>query len=178
MSLAAGGQVLVSDISYALLKETGPDQIDGRSLGKYRLKGLRGRTGIYQLIHPALPQEFPPLPGGDSVPNNLPLEMTSFIGREREKGQIIQYLVDTEADPERRRLVTLIGPGGTGKTRLSIKVARDLREAFVDGVWLVELAPLTDPASITQSILGVLDLQETPDTPAISNGKAETWTPR
>ena len=167
MALAAGGQVLLTEISYGLLIDTGAEVLGGLLIGKYRLKGLAGRTGIYQLTHPDLPGEFPALPGGESVPSNLPLEMTSFIGREREIDQIIKSMLDTEDNPERRRLVTLIGPGGTGKTRLSIQAARQLREAFTDGVWLVELAPLTDPASIPQTVLDVLDLQETPDTPAI-----------
>ncbi len=167
MALAAGGQVLLTEISFGLLKDIGAEGLKGRLIGKYRLKGLAGRTGIYQLTHPDLPGEFPALPGGESVPNNLPLELTSFIGREREIDQIIQSMLDTEGNPERRRLVTLIGPGGTGKTRLSIQAARQLREAFMDGVWLVELAPLTDPVAIPQTVLDVLALQETPDTPAI-----------
>ena len=167
MSLAAGGQVLLSDVSSALLRESPEAQMEGRLLGHYRLKGLAGRTGIYQLMHPFLPADFPAIPGGESVPNNLPAEMTRFVGREVEKKQVVNYLLDTEEDADRRRLVTLVGPGGTGKTRLSIRVARDLREAFSDGVWLVELAPLADPAMIPQAILAALSIQESPETPAV-----------
>ena len=165
MSLAAGGQVLLSDLSNALLREAEGDAFGLRSLGSFRLKGLSGRTEIFQLLHPALQAEFPPIRGGESVPNNLPGEMTSFVGREVEQAQVIQYLLDTDADPDRRRLVTLIGPGGTGKTRLSIRAGRDLREGFSDGVWLVELAPITDPAAVPAQVLAALDLQATAQAP-------------
>lgn len=165
MSLAAGGQILLSDITYTLLDEAADSDFNGRFLGEHRLKGLSGKTGIYQLIHPGLPDDFAPLKGGEAVPNNLPQEMTSFIGRELEIDQIEEYLLDTEADTERRRLVTLVGPGGTGKTRLSIQAARAVREAFSDGVWLVELAALTDPKRIPNTLLNVLELQETSSTP-------------
>lgn len=165
MSLAAGGQVLLSDVSAALLAESPADTLRTKSLGTHRLKGIEGRTGLHQLLHPGLPADFPPIRGGADVPSNLPEELTSFVGRERETEQLIDYLVDTERDPERRRLVTLIGPGGTGKTRLSIRTARRVRGAFSDGVWLVELAPLADPALIPGTVLSVLNVQETPDVP-------------
>jgi predicted ATPase len=167
MSLATGGQILLSEITYAFLDEAAGSEFGGRHLGAYRLKGLSGKTGIYQLIHPDLSANFAPLKGREAVPNNLPEEMTSFIGREQEIDQITNYLVDMETDPARRRLVMLIGPGGTGKTRLSIQAARAVREAFTDGVWLVELAALTDPEMIPSTLLNVLDLQETSSTPAI-----------
>jgi predicted ATPase len=112
-----------------------------------------------------LPADFPPIRGGANTPNNLPEELTSFVGREAETEQLIRYLLDTEADPERRRLVTLIGPGGTGKTRLSLRAARAVREAFSDGVWLIELAPLSDPATIPGALLSALNVQESPDLP-------------
>jgi predicted ATPase len=167
MSLAAGGQILLSDITYTLLDEAADADFNGRYLGAHRLKGLSGKTGIYQLIHPGLPDDFVPLKGVEAVPNNLPEETTTFIGREQEIDQIGDYLVDTEADPERRRLVTLIGPGGTGKSRLSIRAARAVKEAFTDGIWLVELAALTDPETIPNTVLKVLKLQETSGTPAL-----------
>ncbi len=167
MSLAAGGQVLLTDVAHALVQENPPPGVGGRELGKLRLKGLAGKTGLYQLLHPDLPDNFPPLRTGDSIPNNLPERMTPFIGREREMDILVNYLVDTDADLQRRRLVTLIGPGGTGKTRLSIHAARAVREAFPDGVWLIELAALTDPQAVPQAVLDVLGLQETPDSPAL-----------
>ena len=167
MSLASGGQILLSDTTYTLLDEATDGDFNGRYLGAHRLKGLSGKTGIYQLIHPGLPDDFSPLKGVEAVPNNLPEETTSFIGREQEIDQIVNYLVDTESDTVRRRLVTLIGPGGTGKTRLSIQVARAVREAFPDGVWLFELAALTDPETIPNNVLKVLKLQETSGTPAL-----------
>jgi len=166
MSLAGGGQVLLSDISASILAESPADSLHTKSLGTHRLKGLAGRTALHQLVHPDLPSEFPPIRGGEDVPSNLPEELTSFVGREVETERLIDYLLDTEADSDRRRLVTLIGPGGTGKTRLSLRAARAVREAFSDGVWLVELAPLTDPASIPGAVLAVLNIQETTGVPA------------
>jgi len=161
MSLAGGGQVLLSDVSASILAESPTDSLHTKSLGTHRLKGLAGRTALHQLVHPELPSEFPPIRGGEDVPSNLPEELTSFVGRTDETERLIRYLVDTEADPERRRLVTVIGPGGTGKTRLSIRAARAVREAFSDGVWLIELAPLADAAVIPGAVLDVLHVQET-----------------
>ncbi|HUF38873.1 MAG TPA: adenylate/guanylate cyclase domain-containing protein [Anaerolineales bacterium] len=165
MSLAGGGQILLSDVSTALLAESPTDSFHTKSLGSHRLKGLAGRTALHQLVHSDLPSEFAPIRGGEDVPSNLPEELTSFVGREAETERLIDYLLDTETDSERRRLVTLIGPGGTGKTRLSLRAARLVREAFSDGVWLIELAPLTDPASIPGAVLGALGIQETTGVP-------------
>lgn len=162
MSLASGGQILLSEITALMLREQPPEELDVRALGVYRLKGLSGKTGLFQLTHADLPDDFPPLISLEEVPHNIPEEMTSFIGREREKANIIDLLLDTRADGERRRIVTLIGPGGTGKTRLSIRVARDIRDGFPDGVWFLELAPLTEPGQIPYALADVLALQEVP----------------
>lgn len=162
MSLAAGSQILLSDATCFLLKDHPPPDVRFKDLGSVRMKGLAGKTGIYQLVHPTLQENFPPLVSIEQVPNNIPGEMTSFIGREHEKARIIDLLLDTKADQERWRLVTLIGPGGTGKTRLSIRVARDIRDGFPDGVWFLELAPLTDPKRIPYALADVLNLQEVP----------------
>lgn len=169
MGMASGKQILLSGTTHALLRETplGSDEsIRYESLGQYRLKGLQGRTEIYQIAHPDLPARFPPLRGSQDTPHNLPVRSTAFVGRDSEIDHIGHLLADTDQDPERKRLVTLIGPGGTGKTRLSIRVARDLLEAFPDGIWLVELAPLADPAAIPQALIQVLNLQENRDVPA------------
>ncbi len=167
MALANGGQILLTEVTCALLRELELSRISFRELGSFRLKGLPGRTVIYQLVHPDLRADFPPLPGMDETPHNLPGDLTSFVGREREKERILQLLVDTPEDHHRARLVTLIGPGGTGKTRLSLEAARELRAAFPDGVWLIELAPLTEPEAIRYALLNVLGLQEIPGTPVI-----------
>ena len=169
MGMASGQQILLSGTTRAMLQDTPlrtDESIGYQSLGQYRLKGLLGRTEIYQLAHPDLPAKFPPLKGGQDTPHNLPMRSTAFVGRETEIKQIGHLLADTDQDPERKRLVTLIGPGGTGKTRLSIRVARDLMEAFPDGIWLVELEPLADPTAIPQALMQVLHIQENPDVPA------------
>ena len=89
----------------------------------------------------------------ESLPHNLPIQLTSFIGREREMAEAKQLLANT-------RLLTLTGPGGTGKTRLSLQLAQELLPIFTNGVWLVELAPLTDPSFIPQTLASVFELRE------------------
>src|SRR6185369_6211784 len=96
---------------------------------------------------------FPPLKTLELFPQNLPTPLTSFIGREHEIAEVKQLLART-------RLLTLAGPGGTGKTRLSLRVAEDLQQSFPDGVWFVELAPLMDPLLIPQTIASVFGLRE------------------
>ena len=143
--MAYGGQILLSMATAELVR----DHLHGgglRDLGLHDLRGLARREQIYQLTHPDLPADFPPLKSAGITPNNLPEQLTSFVGREKEADQLSQFLVPELADGEvkefaaRARLVTLIGPGGTGKTRLSLHVARRLLDHFPDGLWLVELA--------------------------------------
>ena len=112
--------------------------------GEHRLRDLGRPEQVFQLLHPALPTEFPPLKSLDNpqLPNNLPQQVTSFIGREKEIEAVKTLLGKT-------RLLTLTGSGGCGKTRLSLQVAADVLENYPDGVWLVELAPLADPALVT-----------------------------
>ena len=108
---------------------------------------------VFQLLHPDLPSDFRALNSPDALPNNLPLQITSFIGREKEMEQIKAMLSKT-------RLLTLTGTGGCGKTRLSVQVAADLLEQFLDGVWLVELAPIADSSLVPQTVASVLGLKE------------------
>jgi predicted ATPase len=121
-------------------------------LGEKRLKDLLHPEHLYQLNRSGLPTSFPALKTLDSFPNNLPIQLTSFIGREREIAEIKQELIAY-------RLVTLTGSGGTGKTRLSLQVAADLLDQFQHGVWFVELAPLADPDLIPQAILSAIGVQ-------------------
>jgi predicted ATPase len=167
MSMGSGGQILLTELTHALLQDAARLEVEYLALGDFRLKGLPGKTGIYQLVHPDLLGSFPPLQGAEQAPTKLPVEITSFIGRERERERLLQLLVDTEQNPGRARLVTLVGPGGTGKTRLSIESGRQLRPAFPDGVWLIELATLTEPEAIPYAMLDVLGLQEIPGTPVL-----------
>ena len=118
-------------------------------LGEHRLKDLIRPEHVFQLDSSDLPTDFPPLRSLNTLPNNLPLQLTRFIGREHEMAEAKRLLATT-------RLLTLTGPGGTGKTRLSLQVAADVLDAFPDGVWLVELAPLSDPALMPQTVASVL----------------------
>ena len=159
-SAAHGSQVLLSGATQELVRDSLPGGCDLEDLGTHRLKDLARPEAVFQLAHPALPSNFPPLRSLDnpSLPNNLPQQVTSFVGREKEVAALKALLAKT-------RLLTLTGSGGSGKTRLSLQVAADVLEAFPDGVWLVELAPLADPASVPQAVAGVLGVREEPGTP-------------
>jgi predicted ATPase/class 3 adenylate cyclase len=161
MSAGHGGQVLVSLASEELIRDDPPENIKLRDLGEHRLKDLIRPKHIFQLVAPNLPSEFPPLKTLQSVRNNLPPALTSFIGRERELAESQEKLASA-------RLLTLIGPGGTGKTRLSLQVASEQIGNFKDGVWLVELAPLSDAALIVSTIASVFNLREVQDIPLIN----------
>src|SRR5205823_325360 len=119
----------------------------------HRLKDLQRPEEAYQLLHPNLPADFPPLRSIDSFPNNLPQQTTSFIGRERQMEEVRELFRTT-------RLLTLLGTGGTGKTRLSLQLGAELLEQYADGVWLIELAPLSDGALVAQEVASVLRVRE------------------
>src|SRR5574341_709255 len=155
MSAGHGGQVLLSSATRELVKDTLPTGIELLDLGERRLKDLLRPEHLYQLNTAGLPTSFPPLKTLEFLPNNLPVQLTSFIGRENEITEVKQEL-------ETHRLVTLTGSGGTGKTRLSLQVAADLLDHFDHGVWFVELAPLADPDLIPQTILSAMGIQEQP----------------
>lgn len=153
MSLACGGQILVSNPSAELLHGELPAGIELRDLGEQRLKGLLHPEHLWQVIAPDLPQDFPPFPSLNAIPNNLPVQLSSFIGREYEIAQVVRLL-------QRNRLITLTGVGGAGKTRLALQAAAEVLERFPDGAWLVELAPLADPRLVVQSVAQVMGLRE------------------
>src|SRR5574341_162488 len=153
MSAGHGGQILLSGATRELVRDTLPTATELLDLGEKRLKDLLRPKHIYQLNVWGLPSTFPPLKTLDVFPNNLPMQLTSFIGREIEIAELIQEV-------ESHRLVTLTGSGGTGKTRLSLQVAVELLEKFDHGVWLVELALLTDPDLIPQMILSTIGISE------------------
>ncbi|HEX8990426.1 MAG TPA: adenylate/guanylate cyclase domain-containing protein [Anaerolineales bacterium] len=153
MSIAHGGQTLLSATTADLVRDQLPDDASLKDLGEHRLRDLVRSEHVFQLAHPALPSEFPPLRSVDAFPNNLPVQLTSFIGRERELEAARKRLASSH-------LLTLIGPGGTGKTRLSLQLAADVLPSFSDGVWLAELAPLTDPALVIQTVGSILHLRE------------------
>ncbi len=124
-------------------------------LGAYRLKDLQHPGHLFQLVIAGLPADFPPLKTLDTHPNNLPIQPTPLIGREQEVA-LVQHLLRREDV----RLLTLTGPGGIGKTRLGLQVAAELSEHFADGVFFVNLAPLSDPAFVVPTIAQTLDLKE------------------
>ena len=147
MSLAHGGQVLVSDATEVLLR----NEVALRRMGEHRLRGLRGRMAVYQVVHDGLPTEFPVLSGVDTFAGNLPQQLSSLVGRDA--------VVDEVAELVRsQRLVTLSGVGGVGKTRLALEVGAELAGEFPDGVWMVELASVGDPASVPAAIATVLGI--------------------
>ncbi len=155
MASGHGGQVLLSEVTAGLSREQLPADVTLRDLGEHHLKDLSSPEHIFQLQIPDLPAEFPALKTLDAFPNNLPAQLTSFVGRQRELADMIEKLAST-------RLLTLIGPGGTGKTRLSVQLGSEVLSKYPDGVWLVELAPVSDPNLVLQSVAVVLNLRERP----------------
>ncbi len=156
MSAGHGGQILLSGATRELVRDVLPANTQLLDLGEKRLKDLLRPEHIYQLNIASLPTTFPPLKTLDAFSNNLPTQLTSFIGRESEIAELKQEL-------EQHRLVTLTGSGGTGKTRLSLQVAAELLEKFDHGVWFIELAPLADPALIPPTILSAIGISEQPN---------------
>lgn len=155
-----GGQVLLSQSTRELVEQDLPEGVSLRDMGEHRLKDLQQPRRIFQLVIAGLPETFPPLKSLDALPNNLQIQLTSFIGRETEMAEIKRLLKGT-------RLLTLTGPGGTGKTRLALQVAADLLETFDDGVWQIELASLKDPALVPQVVSTTLGLREQPSQPIL-----------
>jgi len=147
MSLAHGGQVLVSDATEALLRR----RVALRPLGEHRLRGLQGRMSVYQVVADGLQAEFPELRSIDDFRGNLPQQLSSLVGRESAVTEVAEL---TRAS----RLVTLSGVGGVGKTRMAIEVGAEVASEFPDGVWMVELAAVADPASVPAAIATVLGI--------------------
>ena len=171
MGIGHGGQVLISEVTATLIRASLPHDATLLVLGQHRLTGLTAPEQIFQLCHPALPAEYPPLTSLEAYKHNLPVQLTSFIGREKELAQVKNLIIGKDltgfkqtsfANLSGLRLVTLLGPGGTGKTRLMLQAAADLVDQFPDGVWFVELAPLTDPTLLPNQVAGVLDVREQP----------------
>jgi predicted ATPase/class 3 adenylate cyclase len=153
MSAGHGGQILLSGVTRELVRDTLPSNTELSDLGEKRLKDLLRPEHLYQLNSSGLPSIFPPLNTLDVFPNNLPTQLTTFIGRERE-------IAEVKVELESYRLVTLTGSGGTGKTRLSLQVAADLLAKFDHGVWYIELAPLSDFELIPETILSTIGISE------------------
>jgi predicted ATPase/class 3 adenylate cyclase len=153
-SAAHGGQVLVSQPTRVLLGGDLPSGVGLRDLGEHRLKDLPGAQRLFQLVMPGLPADFPALRTVGSRPTVLPAQLTSFVGRQREVAAIRGLLGRPGV-----RLLTLSGPGGTGKTRLAVQVAAELAGTFPDGVCFVGLAPLSDPELVLPTIAQALGIR-------------------
>ena len=160
MSAAHGGQVLLSQAVVDLVRGRLPELISLRELGPVRLRDLASPERLYQLQHPSLRHDFPALRSLELTPNNLPQQATSFVGRERELDEVRKALTGA-------RLLTLVGAGGIGKTRLSLQLAADILDDYADGVWFVELAPIADQRTVTPAIATVLGVMEEPGRPLV-----------
>jgi predicted ATPase len=159
-AVAHGGQVLVSQA--ALADGALPPGAGLRDLGWHRLKDLGRPEQIFQLCAAGLPADFPPLRslGNPELPNNLPAQLAPFVGRDREIGEVRALVASA-------RLVTLTGAGGAGKTRLGLQVAAELLDGSGDGVWLAELATVTDPDQVAAAIASALQIPAQPGRPPL-----------
>ena len=154
-AIGHGGQTLLSEATAALVRDSLPDQTGLVDLGEQRLKDLARPERVFQLTGPGTATEFPPLVSLDARPHNLPVQPTPLIGRQHEIEAVRALLARQDV-----RLVTLSGPGGTGKTRLSLQAAADSIDDFQDGAFFVELAPISDPALVVPAIAQVVGLQD------------------
>jgi class 3 adenylate cyclase len=141
-----GGQILMSEATRGLVASQVPASLSLLDLGPHRLKDLTHTQRLYQLAIDGLPSKFPPPRSLDARPNNLPVQLTPFIGRQDQIAAIKRRLLNGA------RLLTLTGPGGSGKTRLAIEVAGGTLSAFEDGAWFVDLASVMDPALVVSAM--------------------------
>ena len=160
-AIGHGGQTLLSSATLSATQSALPDNVSFRfsDKGAHRLKDLQQPEQVWQLLHPDLPENFPEL-NSLKLPNNLPTQLTSFIGREKEIADVRQRLETT-------RLLTITGSGGSGKTRLALQVAAELLDRQTDGVWQIELASLTEAVLVPQAVASVLKIREEPDRPIL-----------
>src|SRR3989440_6836786 len=155
MSAAHGGQVLLSQTTRDLVEHDLPEGVSLRDLGEHHLKDLEQAVHLYQAVIAGLPADFPPLRTHDRRSDTLPVQLTPLIGREHEVTAVVRLL-----RREKVRLVTFTGPGGTGKTRLALQVAAELRDVFVGGVIFVSLASLNDPMLVIPTIARALGIRD------------------
>ena len=158
---AHGGQVIVSGATRGLVEHAVPGGTTLRDLGEHRLKDLNLPVHLYDLVVEGLPADFLPPRTLDARPGNLPAQLTSFVGREREIAEARRLL-------ERARLLTLTGPGGAGKTRLALQVAAELRPEYRDGAFFADLSPVTDPALVPPALAQALRVPEAPGRPILA----------
>jgi len=164
LSAAHGGQVLLSLPAQELVRDQLPSGTSLRDFGELRLKDLFRPERVFQLLAPELPSEFPPLRTLEAYRNNLPLQPTPLIGREKEVSEVCERLSRPEV-----RLLTLTGAGGTGKTRLGLQAAAELTEEFEDGVFFVSLAAIRDPQLVVGAVAGSLGVKEAGGQPLLDS---------
>jgi Predicted ATPase len=150
-----GGQILISGVTAEIVRGSLPENAALIDLGRHRLRDLAETEHVFQLAHPELREEFPPLKSLSNFRQNLPVQLTSFIGRERERETVRALIND-------HRVVTLIGSGGCGKTRLAIQVGAELLDQFPDGVRFVDLAPLGDSSLVLDGIAAAVEVKLEP----------------
>jgi len=155
LAAAHGGQILLTLATEELVRDHLPEGLSLLDFGERRLRDLNRPEHVYQALAPDLPSDFPPLRSLEIFPNNLPVQLTSFIGREKEMNEVKRLLGTTH-------LLTLTGTGGTGKTRLSMQVAADLLDQFPDGVWLIEFATIDDREQVAPAIAAPLQVHDEP----------------
>lgn len=151
-AIAHGGQTLVSQATRDLVADRLPSGAHFKSLGPHRLKDLAVPENVYQLVHEDSRDDFPPLRSLDALPNNLPVQLTLFIGRDKEVIEVGKLVYAN-------RLVTLTGAGGCGKTRLALQAVAEILENYPDGVWFVDLAPVADPELVPMGVANGLGLR-------------------
>ncbi len=161
LSIGHGGQVICSAVAADLARDRLGPSVELVDLGSHRLRDIDRPEQVYQLVVADLPRDFPPLRSLSTRRSNLPVALTSFVGREREVAEVTALV-------EHHRLVTLIGTGGTGKTRLMLEAAGQLLDRHPDGVWLAELAPLGDESQIASEVARALGAPEVPGVPALA----------
>jgi predicted ATPase/class 3 adenylate cyclase len=156
-TLAAGhgGQILVTEATGHLVVDDLPPGVTLRSLGQHALRDLDVPEEVFQVVAPGLPDRFPDLRSLPHHPTNLVVPPTALVGRDKELVLVTRMLRDEDA-----RLVTLTGPGGSGKTRLALEIAAELLDAFPDGVFFVDLAGLRDPTLVLAAIASILGVRE------------------
>jgi predicted ATPase/class 3 adenylate cyclase len=155
MAVGHGGQVLVSQVTGGLVTDDLGDGVSLVDLGEQRLQDLSRPERVFQLVAPGVRESFPPLRSLDAFPGNLPVQLTSFVGRDDDVAGAAKALTES-------RLVTLTGPGGVGKTRLAVQVAVELLPRFAEGVWLCELAATNDPDLLGQVLVAALGVHPRP----------------
>jgi len=164
--LAHGGQVLCSESLHDLVVDRLPEAASMRDMGVHRLKGLGRPEHVWQCCHPDLQTEFPPLHSPDAIADNIPLLLTALVGREADVAAVRAAVAE-------HRLVTLIGAGGCGKSRLALQVATEGVRGGAGCVWWVELAPVADGSRVTKAVADAIGVREAHDEPLLKTITSE-----